>query len=469
MEHFARYIEKVKSLETIQFIGRVEKVQALLIESVGPPVVIGEICEIELPHGRIFAEAVGLCGKTVQLMPFSACEGVEVGALVRATSESLHVGVSGRMLGRILNALGEPMDDKGPIYAEDFYPVMAHSPDILNRKNISEQVATGIRAIDGFIPTGKGQRMGIFSGSGVGKSTILGMIARNTSADVNVIALIGERGREVREFIEQDLGEEGLRRSVIVVSSGDTPPAARLKGAYAATAIAEYFRDQGKDVMLLFDSVTRFARAQREIGLATGEAPATRGFPPSTFSVLPALLERCGTSEKGTITGFYSVLVEGDDLDEPISDTIRGILDGHVVLSRHLAQSNHYPAVDILQSVSRLATKISTPEIQRAARYVRGLISLYRDNEDLINIGAYTAGTNPTLDEAIRRNGEFNDFLKQEIAECSTLEETHRALSEMMAGEPAPPAPTHDALRTSALAQESRRKSAPHNVPLTYN
>ena len=295
---------------------------------------------------------------------------------------------------------------------------------MLNRRRITEQIVTGVRAIDAFTPVGKGQRLGIFSGSGVGKSTLLGMIARNTDADVNVIALIGERGREVLEFIENDLGEEGLRRSVIIVSSSDTPPLARLRGAYVATAVAEYFRDQGKDVMLLFDSVTRFARAQREIGLAMGEPPANRGFPPSVFEKLPQLLERCGTSEKGTITGFYTILVEGDDMDEPVADNVRGILDGHLVLSRQMAQAHHYPALDVLSSLSRLETKITGSAARQRIGHLRRLLSAYAEAEDLINVGAYAEGSNPVIDEAIRKRQDLMTFLRQDIEEKADIGDT---------------------------------------------
>ena len=290
-----------------------------------------------------------------------------------------------------------------------------------------------MRAIDGMLAVGKGQRLGIFSGSGVGKSTLLGMIARNTRADVNVIALIGERGREVREFIENDLGEEGLARSVLVVSTSNTPPMARLKGAYTATAIAEYFRDRGKDVMLLFDSVTRFARAQREIGLAVGEAPATRGFTPSVFSTLPKLLERCGTSDKGTITGFYNILVEGDDMDEPVADSVRGILDGHLVLSRKIAQRAQYPAVDILASISRLAVKVAPSDVRKSADYLRRMLAVYTEAEDLINVGAYVQGTNPEIDEAVRVMPGLRNFLIQDIEEKAPLEETRSRILELAA------------------------------------
>ena len=429
MKPFTKFRERVDGIETIRFMGSVEKVRGMLIESHGPQTVIGELCEIMLPDGAVLAEVVGLYGNTVQLMPFSPLQGIEIGSPVVARGESLQVGVSDQMLGRVINAMGKPMDNKGPIHASDYYPATAQPPAALTRQNISEQIATGVRAIDGLTPVGKGQRIGIFSGSGVGKSTLLGMIARNSAADVNVIALIGERGREVREFIENDIGEAGMQRSVLVVSTGDTPAAARLKGAYVATAIAEYFRDQGKDVMLLFDSVTRFARAQREIGLSIGEAPATRGFPPSTFSILPRLLERCGASERGTITGFYNILVDGDDMDEPISDNVRGILDGHIVLSRRLAQAYHYPAIEVIDSVSRLASKITPPETQAAVGYMRGLMALYRENEDLINIGAYATGNNPRLDDALKRNQDFLAFLQQEITESSSLADTYRKLS----------------------------------------
>jgi flagellum-specific ATP synthase len=309
--------------------------------------------------------------------------------------------------------------------------VLTTPPDPLDRTTIREQLVTGVRSIDGLIAAGKGQRLGVFSGSGVGKSTLIGMIARNTKADINVIALIGERGREVREFIENDLGPEGLARSVVIVSTSNTPPLARLRGAFVATAIAEYFRDQGNDVMLLFDSVTRFARAQREIGLATGEAPATRGFPPSVFSLLPKLLERTGTSHAGSITGFYSILVEGDDMDEPVSDTVRGILDGHIVLSRQLAQRYHYPAIDVLNSVSRLATKVTPPDVQEAAGYVRRVMATYREAEDLINVGAYAEGSNAEIDEAIEKMPQINAFLRQRVDEQAPVEETHDALLEI--------------------------------------
>ena len=423
---FEKYESIVEDLDPIKYTGVVKKVQGLMIESSGPQVVIGELCHILVPKGEgvVPAEVVGFSGKDVQLMPFGEMDGIEPGCTVVAMGESLHIQVSDKLLGRVLDSMGQPMDDKGNFGSVDFFPVHNTPPNVLTRRKITERMVTGVRALDAMTPVGKGQRIGIFSGSGVGKSTLLGMIARNTKADINVIALIGERGREVREFIESDLGAEGLARSVIIVSSSNTPPLARVKGAYVATAVAEYFRDQGKDVMLLFDSVTRFARAQREIGLAVGEPPATRGFTPSVFSILPKLLERCGTSDKGTITGFYTILVDGDDMDEPVSDNVRGILDGHIILSRKLAESYHYPAIDVLGSLSRLSTKITTREEQRAIGKIRKLLAVYTDAEDLINVGAYAEGSNADIDEAIEKIDSIRAFLQQDILESSSLAET---------------------------------------------
>jgi flagellum-specific ATP synthase len=334
------------------------------------------------------------------------------------------VPVSEQLLGRVVGSMGKALDGKGSVSSPERYTIYRDPPDVLTRQRIDKKIVTGVRSIDFLATVGRGQRMGIFSGSGVGKSTLLGMIARNTEADINVIALIGERGREVREFIENDLGEEGLKRSVIVVSSSNDPPLSRIRGAFTATAIAEYFRDKGNNVMLLFDSVTRFARAQREIGLAIGEPPATRGFTPSVFSTLPRLLERCGTSDEGTITGFYTILVEGDDMDEPVSDNVRGILDGHIVLARDLAAKYHYPAVDVLQSVSRLAVKVCGPKTREAAGYVRKLLAVYTEAEDLINVGAYVQGTNPEIDEAIEKMPMIREFLVQGIEEKAELADT---------------------------------------------
>lgn len=426
-----KYLGAVERADPIKCAGRIVKVQGLLIESRGPQAVVGEVCRIDAPKGAgvVRAEVVGLRGDIVQLMAFDETAGIEVGNRVVASGELLSVKVSPKLLGRSLDALGLPTDDKGDIESALSYPAVADPPDPLKRRRITQRVATGVRAIDGLLPVGKGQRLGIFAGSGVGKSTLLGMIARNTNADVNVVALIGERGREVNDFIENDLGPEGLARSVIVVSPSSAPPLARLRGAYVATAVAEYFRDQGLDVMLLFDSVTRFARAQREIGLAVGEPPATRGYPPSVFDSMPKLLERCGTSEKGTITGFYTVLVDGDDMDEPIADTVRGILDGHLVLSRRLAQRYHYPAVDVLSSISRLAPAVSGPASRKAGGVVRRLMADYAEAEDMIDVGAYKAGTNPAIDAAIAKRGEIEEFLVQAVEEKSTVPETLASLA----------------------------------------
>ena len=428
---FDKYNMILNRTDPIKYTGVVTRVMGLLIESSGPQVVLGEVCQILIPKAQevVKAEVVGFNDKTVQLMPYNEIDGIEPGCLVVASGKTLEIPVSGRMLGRVVDSMGRPTDGMGSYGADDWYPVSAPSPDALKRQVIKDRIVTGVRAIDFMTPAGKGQRIGIFSGSGVGKSTLLGMIARNTNADINVIALIGERGREVREFIERDLGPEGMAKSVIIVSTSDTPPLSRLRGAYVATAVAEYFRDQGNDVMLLFDSITRFARAQREIGLASGEPPANRGYPPSVFERMPKLLERCGTNDKGTITGFYTILVEGDDMDEPITDNVRGILDGHIVLNRKLAQRYHYPAIDVLDSVSRLSTVVTEKDEQAAAGKMRRLLAEYREAEDLINVGAYAAGSNPVIDEAIEKMPGLNGFLRQDIDDRAPLELTLEAAS----------------------------------------
>jgi flagellum-specific ATP synthase len=428
---FEKYAKLIEAMDPIKYTGTVKRVKGLLIESLGPQVVVGEICQILISGNDrvVWAEVIGFNNRDVQLMAFDPMEGIEPGCTVVAMGEALSVPVSENMLGRVLNALGRPIDGRGSIGSAEGISTVNTPPNVLFRKTITERLVTGVRAIDFMAAVGKGQRIGIFSGSGVGKSTLLGMVARNTEADVNVIALIGERGREVREFIEQDLGEEGLKRSVLVVSTSDTNPLARVRGAFVATAIAEWFRDQGKDVMLMFDSITRFARAQREIGLTLGEPPATRGFTPSVFSILPKLLERCGNSEKGTITGFYTILVEGDDLDEPVSDMVRGILDGHIVLSRKLAQAYHYPAIDVMASLSRLAKKVSHPTEQRAAGKLRQLLATYSESEDLINVGAYAEGSNSEIDESIEKIDDIRAFLTQEIEEKAELVDTLRQAS----------------------------------------
>ena len=435
---FKKYLDTTEMTDPIKCIGRIVRVQGLLIESRGPQAIIGELCRIELGtdfHAaepkQIQAEVVGLRNDIVQLMAYDETDGIEIGCRVIATGTRLDVAVSSKLLGRIIDPLGKPLDGKGDIESSVRYPAMASPPDPYHRPRIKEMISTGIRAIDGLLTVGRGQRLGIFSGSGVGKSTLLGMIARNNSADVNVIALIGERGREVNEFIANDLGKEGLARSVIVVTPSNSPPIARLRGAYVATAVAEYFRDRGMDVMLLFDSLTRFARAQREIGLASGEPPATRGYPPSMFDSMPKLLERSGTSDKGTITGFYTILVDGDDMDEPVSDTVRGIIDGHVILSRELAQRYHYPAVDVLKSISRIADKVTGSATKKAVGTIRRLLADYSDSEDLINVGAYKLGSNPQIDEAIAKREDIEKFLIQAVDEKSSIQETLTAMAKI--------------------------------------
>lgn len=433
MDLIGKYLDVVDRSDPIKYTGKVVKVQGLLVESRGPQAVVGELCQILIPRlGTVaWAEVAGLRGETVQLMSYSGLDGIEVGCTVIASGEMLRVPVSGKLLGRVLDSMGKPTDGKGDIASPDYYPTVAIPPDAMKRRRIITRISSGVRSIDGLLPLGRGQRIGIFSGSGVGKSTLLGMMARNTNADINVIALIGERGREVREFIENDLGEEGLARSVVIVSTSDTPPLARLRGAYVATAVAEYFRDLGNDVLLLFDSVTRFARAQREIGLAIGEPPTTRGYTPSVFDSLPKLLERSGTSQKGSITGVYTILVDGDDMDEPVADTVRGILDGHVVLTRKLAERYHYPAVDVLKSISRLSQAVTGPLTQKAMGAVRRLMATYEEAEDMINIGAYVKGTNPGIDEAIGKHQAIEDFLMQLVGEKAPIADTIKRLGEI--------------------------------------
>jgi flagellum-specific ATP synthase len=439
-EMLSKYFETVEKTDPVKYSGRVVKVQGLLIESRGPRAVIGEICRIEAPRGRgiIHAEVVGLRDETVQLMAYEETGGIEAGCRVVASGSPLEIPVSDKLLGRVLDCRGNPVDGKGGIDAVLRYPALADPPEAATRPRILRRLSTGIRSIDGLLSVGRGQRIGIFAGSGVGKTTLLGMIARNTNADVNVVALIGERGRELNDFIANDLGPAGLARSVLVATPSNSPPLARLRGAYTATAVAEYFRDQGLDVMLLFDSVTRFARAQREIGLASGEPPATRGYTPSVFDSMPKLLERSGTSGKGSITGFYTVLVEGDDMDEPIADTVRGILDGHIVLSRRLARAYHYPAVDVLESVSRLMPAVSGPVTNKAAGCIRRLMADYAGAEDLINVGAYHTGTNPAIDEAIAKREAIESLLIQEVEEKSSMAETLKIMADI-AGMEIPP------------------------------
>jgi len=424
MLKFEKYYQAIERTEPIKTNGKVTQVIGLIIESQGPGANLGELCYVFPKSGmtRIQAEVVGFRDNKLLLMPLGDLNGIGPGCEVISTGDSFRVGVGPKLLGRVIDGLGNPLDGLGPLDVVDERPVNGNPLNPLDRKRIVDPLSIGVKAIDGMLTIGKGQRIGIFSGSGVGKSTLLGMVARNTSADVNVIALVGERGREVREFLEKDLGEDGLKRSVVIVATSDQPALVRLKGALVATSIAEHFRDQGLDVMLMMDSVTRFAMAQREVGLAVGEPPATRGYTPSVFALLPKLLERSGTSKNGTITGLYTVLVEGDDTNEPIADTVRGILDGHVVLSRDLAMQNHYPAVDILASVSRVMTDIVGQDHLKAADEARSILATYRDAKDLIDIGAYTQGSNPKIDHAISKIDYVQEFLKQGIVENISFE-----------------------------------------------
>ncbi len=429
-----KFIKAVESNSFIRYVGRVKKVVGLTIESNGPQVKMGEVCLI-IPIGEkapLTCEVVGFQDNRVLLMPLGDMTGVSSGCRVLATGKKLKVSVGFGLLGRVIDGIGNPIDSKPAISDGHNYNVNNAPPNPLVRQKIADPLSLGVRVIDGMLTVGKGQRVGIFAGSGVGKSTLLGMIARNMRADINVIALIGERGREVREFIEHDLGAEGLRRSVVVVATSDQPALVRVKGAMLATAIAEYFRDQGKNVMLMMDSLTRFSMAQREVGLAVGEPPVTKGYTPSVFALLPKLLERAGNSDIGSITGLYTVLVDGDDMNEPIADTVRGILDGHIVLSRDLANKGHYPAIDVLQSVSRVMSNIVDKEHVAAVNQIRDLISTYRTSEDLINIGAYSKGTSPEIDRAIDMNDIINDFLRQAVDEKVDIDETIRALCSLV-------------------------------------
>ncbi|HEX6989414.1 MAG TPA: FliI/YscN family ATPase [Bacillota bacterium] len=412
--------------------GRVVKVVGLTIEALGPSCRIGEVCTVRAGEAEVPCEVVGFREDRVLLMPLGRMDGIAPGAPVLASGERLQVTVGPDLVGRVLDGLGRPMDGRGPLAARLRRPIDNDPPPPLSRPPITEALGVGVRAIDGLLTCGRGQRLGIFAGSGVGKSTLLAMIARNAQADVTVIGLVGERGREVREFVEQDLGPQGLARSVVVAATSDEPPLVRIKAAHTATAVAEYFRDQGADVVLLMDSVTRFAMALREVGLAVGEPPASRGYTPSVFSALPRLLERSGRSHQGSITGFYTVLVEGDDFNEPVTDTVRGILDGHVVLSRDLAQRGHYPAIDVPASVSRLMGSVAGPAQCRAAARLRELLAGYRDGRDLVQIGAYRQGTDPVLDEALRRLPLIDAFLRQGVGEASSLDETVARLLEVV-------------------------------------
>lgn len=430
---FNKY-EKVIDQSFVRRLGKVVNVVGLTIESAGPDAKLGDICQI-FPEGEgahpIMAEVVGFKDRKTLLMPYDSVEGIGLGSIVENTGNHLQVLVCDKLLGKTLDGLGRPVD--GMIPEGVPYSVEASPPDPMSREIIDEVLPLGVKAVDGLITVGKGQRIGIFAGSGVGKSTLMGMFARNTKADINVIALIGERGREVREFIERDLGEEGMRRSVVVVATSDRPALERNKAAKTATAIAEYFRDQGKDVLLMMDSLTRFSMAQREIGLASGEPPVSRGYPPSVYSEMPKLLERAGRAAKGSITGLYTVLVDGDDFNEPITDTARSILDGHIMLDRKLGHKNHYPAIDILQSISRCMSQIAARDHKQAAGKLKNVLATYNEAEDLINIGAYKSGSNPSIDYAIAMIDAVNGFLCQETDEKFDFETSVEMLQQLFA------------------------------------
>lgn len=429
-----KYIREVSNKKFIKYKGEITKVTGLTIESNGPMAMIGELCKI-YPRGAsepVMSEVVGFKDDKILLMPLGDMEGISSGSIVEGTGHSLDVNVGEGLIGRVLDGLGNPIDGLGPIKTNKVYPVSNNPPNPLSRKVITDPLSVGVKAIDGLLTCGKGQRVGIFAGSGVGKSTLMGMISRNSTADVNVIGLIGERGREVMEFINNDLTEEGLSKSVVVVVTSDQPALIRVKGAMVTTAIAEYFRDQGLNVMLLMDSLTRFSMAQREIGLAIGEPPVSRGFTPSVFAMMPKLLERAGNSDKGSITGLYTVLVDGDDLNEPITDTARGILDGHIVLSRKLANNNHYPAIDVLASISRVMPNICEAHHIDLSNNIKDIMAVYKESEDLINIGAYKYGSNKKIDKSIDLIDDINGFLKQRVEDAPDYEEILTMMEDIM-------------------------------------
>ena len=419
-----KFFEKLKNTETVRSLGRVEQLIGLVMEASGPSSSVGEICWVYNATGvhRIQAEVVGFRNDRILLMPLGELQGIGPGSLMVPTGKDFQVPVGRSLMGRVLDGLGRPLDQRGQLGAEAQVPVHREPPDPLRRSRITEALSTGVRSLDGLLTIGRGQRVGIFAGSGVGKSTLMGMVARDADADVNVIALVGERGREVRDFIDKDLGPRGLAKSVVIAATSDQPALIRRQGALVATAIAEWFRDQGLTVMFMMDSVTRFAMAQREIGLAIGEPPATKGYTPSVFALLPKLLERAGTtSHRGSITGLYTVLVEADDMNEPVADSVRAILDGHIVLSRDLASQNHYPPVDVLESVSRLMPELASPEHRAAAARVRDVLAAHRGARDLINIGAYVKGSDRRIDRALLYVDSVNAYLKQDMNERDNL------------------------------------------------
>ena len=440
-----KFQDALRACSPMKLTGKVTQIIGLVIESQGPTVTVGELCYVSSHFSGmppVPAEVVGFREGSVLLMPVGEMQGIGPGCEVIATGRRLRVKVGEELLGRVLDGLGNPIDGKGPILAQEEYPLQAPPPPPLTRPRIHDNLYVGVRAIDGLITLGDGQRIGIMAGSGVGKSTLLSMIARNTEADISVITLVGERGREVRDFIERDLGEEGLKRSVVVVATSDQPALVRIKGAMTGTAIAEYFRDQGHKVVLMMDSVTRFAMAQREVGLTIGEPP--RGYTPSVFAMLPRLLERAGTSERGSITGIYTVLVDGDDMNEPIADAVRSILDGHIVLSRRIAAQNHFPAIDVLGSVSRVMYEVVDKSHLEAAQEMRQLMAVYAEAEDLIHIGAYVKGSSPKIDAAIQKIDGINEFLRQDIYEVTSYEETEQQLLAAVGKSEPAPAPAEE-------------------------
>ncbi|MEH7440956.1 flagellar protein export ATPase FliI [Bacillus sp. JJ1122] len=428
-------LEHIDFIDSFKRFGRVKRVVGLMIESQGPESSIGDVCFIHVgtkKRRKIQAEVVGFKDENVILMPYTSLHDISPGSLVETTMKPLEIKAGPGLIGKVVDSLGVPLDQSSLPKGLASVPTEQDPPNPLSRPPISEPIEVGVRMIDSLLTVGNGQRVGIFAGSGVGKSTLLGMIARNTTADLNVIGLIGERGREVREFIERDLGPEGLKRSIVVVATSDQPALMRIKGAYTATAIAEYFRDKGLNVMLMMDSVTRVAMAQREVGLAVGEPPTTKGYTPSVFAILSRLLERTGTNEYGSITGFYTVLVDGDDMNEPIADTVRGILDGHFVLDRNLANKGQYPAVNVLKSISRIMNNIVNEDHVKAAERLRDLLSTYINSEDLINIGAYKKGSSAEIDEAIMRYPQILNFLKQGTSEKVSIDESVQELLQLV-------------------------------------
>jgi flagellum-specific ATP synthase len=435
-------LERVRNARVTETCGRVVQLIGLVVESEGPTAAVGEVCRILSAHhdGDTLAEVVGFRNHHLLLMPLGEIRGIHPGSEVIATGSPLRVGVGSALKGRVIDGLGKPLDNLGPIVTQQTVGLNLRPPHPLKRQRIHDTFQTGIKAMDTFTPCGRGQRLGIFAGSGVGKSTLLGMIASQAEADVNVIALIGERGREVREFLERDLDERGRRKSVVVVVTSNEPALNRVKGAFLAMAIAEHFRDSGQNVLLMMDSVTRFAMAQREIGLAVGEPPSSRGYTPSVFSLLPQLLERAGTGEQGSITGLFTVLVEADDMNDPIADSVRSILDGHVVLTRELATQNHYPAIDVLESVSRLNRDLLQPAQLQLTAAAREHLAIYRKNQDLINIGAYPAGSNPAIDQAIALHEPLNRFLRQPVTEGFNNAQSWSLLKQIISTPPIPPA-----------------------------